>query len=151
MSTKTPWFCKNMAEKNEFKVAYSTLKKLQIQVTHCRCPTTACNTIICRVSVMCFVFTFYKKLIPMPWWRPALNQLFIKRKHLRDTIFYMVLRRNAVFFRGGRQLWPCFSLPIFDKIKMFLCPLDWKFPELFKTYPTFIPSSKMKPPGAVKR
>ena len=47
-------------------------------------------------------------------------------------------------FEGGRHLLPHFSQPFFHKIIMFLCLLERKFPELFKTHPTFFSSALQK-------
>ena len=40
-------------------------------------------------------------------------------------------------FEGGRHLLPYFSRLFLHKIIMFLCLLERKFPEFFKTHPTF--------------
>ena len=34
---------------------------------------------------------------------------------------------------------------IFDKNEVFLCSSDWKFPEFFKTHPTFVISPVLMP------
>ena len=47
-------------------------------------------------------------------------------------------------FEGGRHLLTHFSQPFFHKIIMFLCLLERKFPELFKTHPTFFSSALQK-------
>ena len=51
------------------------------------------------------------------------------------------LSRNealSLFFGEGSQLWAFISQSFLDKNTKFLCSLDWKFPEFFKTHPTFI-------------
>ena len=47
-------------------------------------------------------------------------------------------------FKGGRHLLPYFSQQFLHKIIMFLCLLERKFPELFKTHPTFSSSALQK-------
>ena len=44
----------------------------------------------------------------------------------------------ALFYGEGSQLWAFISQSFLDKNTKFLCSLDWKFPEFFKTPPTFI-------------
>ena len=66
-------------------------------------------------------------------WRPI--------KHLcQDTNILVVFG----FLRGGRHLWTNFSQPFFHNIIMFLCLLKRKFPELFKTHPTFFSRAPLK-------
>ena len=45
---------------------------------------------------------------------------------------------NAIFYDKGSQLWALISQAILGKNKKFLCSLDWKFSEFFKTHLTFI-------------
>ena len=47
-------------------------------------------------------------------------------------------------FKGGKHLLPHFSQPFLHKMIMFLCLLERKFPELFKTHPTFSSSALQK-------
>ena len=61
--------------------------------------------------------------------------------------FFVKIQRFWCFFllfEGGRHLLPHFSQPFFHKIIMFLCLLERKFPELFKTHPTFFSSAHQK-------
>ena len=48
------------------------------------------------------------------------------------------------FYDEGSQLWAFLSQAILGKNTKFLCSLDRKFPEFFKTHPTFICSLFMK-------
>ena len=48
---------------------------------------------------------------------------------------------DAIFYDEGSQLWAFITQAFFYKNAKFLCSLDWKFPEFFKTHPTFICSS----------
>ena len=49
------------------------------------------------------------------------------------------------FLKGGRHLWTHFSQLFSDKNEEFLCPSERKFPELFKTHPTFVYSPLLVP------
>ena len=49
------------------------------------------------------------------------------------------------FLKGGRHLWTHFSQFFSDKNEEFLCPSERKFPELFKTHPTFVYSPHLVP------
>ena len=49
------------------------------------------------------------------------------------------------FLKGGRHLWTHFSQSFFDKNEEFLCSSERKFPELFKTHPTFVYSPLLVP------
>ena len=42
------------------------------------------------------------------------------------------------FLKGGWRLWPHFSQTFSDKNEEFLCSSERKFPEFFKTHPTFV-------------
>ena len=42
------------------------------------------------------------------------------------------------FLKGGRHLWTHFSQTFSDKNEEFLCSSERKFPEVFKTHPTFV-------------
>ena len=48
------------------------------------------------------------------------------------------LRKKPFSWEGGSHVWPRFSQPFFHKNGEFLCSLERKFPEFFKTYPTFV-------------
>ena len=48
---------------------------------------------------------------------------------------------DAIFYDEGSQLWAFITQAFLYKNAKFLCSLDWKFPEFFKTHPTFICSS----------
>ena len=67
-------------------------------------------------------------------WLPPLKKL----ENFRIWVF-------GFFFWGGSHLWPCFSRPFFHINWEFLCSLDRKFPEFFKTHPTFVFSSLLVP------
>ena len=45
---------------------------------------------------------------------------------------------NAIFYCESDQLWAFISQSFWGKNTKFLFSLDWKFPEFFKTHPTFI-------------
>ena len=47
------------------------------------------------------------------------------------------------FLKGGRHLWTQFSQSFSDKNEEFLCSSERKFPELFKTHPTFVYSAHL--------
>ena len=49
------------------------------------------------------------------------------------------------FLKGGRHLWTHFSQSFSDKNEEFLCSSERKFPELFKTHPTFVYSPLLVP------
>ena len=46
--------------------------------------------------------------------------------------------KDAIFYGEGSQLWALISQWFFYQNSKFQCSLDWKFPEFFKTHPTFI-------------
>ena len=50
-----------------------------------------------------------------------------------------------LFLKGGRHLWTHFSQSFSDKNEEFLCSSERKFPELFKTHPTFVYSPLLVP------
>ena len=50
-----------------------------------------------------------------------------------------------LFLKGGRHLWTPFSQSFSDKNEKFLCSSERKFPELFKTHPTFVYSPFLVP------
>ena len=52
------------------------------------------------------------------------------------------------FLKGGRHLWTHFSQSFSDKNEEFLCSSERKFPELFKTHPTFVYSPLLVPSKA---
>ena len=52
------------------------------------------------------------------------------------------------FFRGGRYVRPWFSQLFFHKSGEFLCSLERKFPDLFKTHPPFVCSPLLMPSTA---
>ena len=54
------------------------------------------------------------------------------------------------FFWRGRYLWTHFSQLFLDQIKIFLCSLDRKFPELCKNHPTFISVALMRAPKSIQ-
>ena len=58
-----------------------------------------------------------------------------------DNLNSLFCCSNAFFCEEGCQLWAFISQVFFGKNTKFLCSLDWKFPEFFKTHPTFICSS----------
>ena len=69
-----------------------------------------------------------------------------KRKGLdyeSDTFLWGYFQecRLALFYGEGSQLWDLISQVFVAKNTKFLCSIDWKFPEFFKTHPTFICSS----------
>merc|ERR1712016_290654 len=68
-------------------------------------------------------------------------QSWKQRKHFCQNTNILVL---FSLFEGVRHLLPHFSQPFFHKIIMFLCLLERKFPELFKTHPTFFSSALQK-------
>ena len=76
------------------------------------------------------------------WWILEVNtvleakETFLSKYKYFDVFFSL--------FEGGRHLLPHFSQPFFHKIIMFLCLLERKFPELFKTHPTFFSSALKK-------
>ena len=49
------------------------------------------------------------------------------------------------FLKRGRHLWTHFSQSFSDKNEGFLCSSERKFPELFKTHPTFVYSLLLVP------
>ena len=73
------------------------------------------------------------------FWRSI--QSWKQRKHFCQNTNILVV---FSLFKGGRHLLPHFSQPFFHKIIMFLCLLERKFPELFKTHPTFFSSALQK-------
>ena len=54
-----------------------------------------------------------------------------------------------LFLKGGRHLWTHFSQSFSDKNEEFLCSSERKFPELFKTHPTFVYSPLLVPSTVV--
>ena len=48
------------------------------------------------------------------------------------------------YFMMSSRLWAFITQALLAKNTKFLCPLDWKFPEFFKTHPTFICSSFLR-------
>ena len=73
------------------------------------------------------------------FWRSI--QSWKQRKHFCQNTNILVV---FSLFEGGRHLLPHFSQPFFHKIIMFLCLLERKFPELFKTHPTFFSSALLR-------
>ena len=55
---------------------------------------------------------------------------------------------KACISQGGRHLWTQFSQSFIDKNEEFLCLSERKFPELFKTHPTFVYSAHVVPSRA---
>ena len=49
------------------------------------------------------------------------------------------------FLKGGRHLWTHFSQSFSDKNEEFLCSSERKFPEVFKTHPTFVSNPLLMP------
>ena len=60
---------------------------------------------------------------------------------------FQKFRLGSAFYGEGR-LRAFISLTFLGKITKFLCSLEWKFPEFFKTHPTFICSSFLRPLGS---
>ena len=142
MSTKTPPFWEKMAEKMEVKVAIPPSEKLHFWATHCRFSFFACATIKSykTITINCYPKSDYSYLYKTQMYGQWFKLPWIKRKQRTkmNKTFHSVLLRNVIFFRVGRQLWPPFSQAFFPKLGMFLCSLDWKFPEFSKTHPTFV-------------
>ena len=75
--------------------------------------------------------------------------LFIALRSMEEsTGCPQILKKVPIFFRGGSHIWPRFSRVFFLKNVEFLCSLERKFPEFFKTHPTFVFSSLLKPSTA---
>ena len=65
----------------------------------------------------------------------------------KETIFskiFQEFRLGSAFYGEGSQLWAVISQTFLGKNTKFLCSLDWKFPEFFKTHPTFVCSFLLK-------
>ena len=77
-------------------------------------------------------FIFYASQVL--WWILEVNTVLEAKENFLSDYKYF---GGFSLFEGGRQ-------PFFHKIIMFLCLLERKFPELFKTHPTFFPSALQK-------
>ena len=75
------------------------------------------------------------------WWILEVNTVLEAKETFLSEYKYF---GGFSLFEGGRHLLPHFSQPFFHKIVMFLCLLERKFPELFKTHPTFFSSALQK-------
>ena len=74
-------------------------------------------------------------------------QSWKQNNHLcKDAKFLAVF----FFFRRGRYLWTHFSQLFLDQIKTFLCLFNRKFPELYKTHPTFITFALLRAPKSIQ-
>ena len=68
-------------------------------------------------------------------------RMWVKKPFLKQI---QKFRLGSAFYGEGSQLWAFISQTFLGKITKFLCSLEWKFPEFFKTHPTFICSSLFK-------
>ena len=60
----------------------------------------------------------------------------------------MNLQGNPILSRGVGMFNRVFLNCFFTKIGEFLCSLEWKFPEFYKTHPTFVFGPLLMPPTA---
>ena len=134
MSTKTLYFYPNLPEIQRLKVGYPHQKIVQLHSWN------YCDKLINSAFSNTAKKTKVAKNEISPRKYSWLLQKFVLEISGADdyAIYnYGFYGSDALFYDEGSQLWAFMSQAFLVKSIKFLCSSDWKFPEVFKTHPTF--------------